>query len=100
MNEISPRLKLALEFIRESKYERSDAAVARAVGVTYSNLCMCKMGKRKPTWDILIKLCDLYPINFEWLRTGDGVMVNRREHELRKKIAELEGMIRELERGR
>lgn len=97
---VSERLKEAVDFLVANGYERSDAALARRIGVAYSTLCMAKRGTRAPTWAMLLDLCDAYPINFWWLRSGEGEMTGgrfRRELALMKRIERLEGRIRELE---
>lgn len=99
MNEISQRLQRALEFLKENGYAKSDAEISRTIGVTNSFLNMGKTGARVPTWDMLLNVCDHYPINFEWLRTGTGSMVKgARELALLKRIEELENKIAELQK--
>ena len=98
MNELSERLNQAIEFIRRNGYAESDTEIARRLGVPYSTLSMTKTGVRTPTWGMLLDLCDIYPIDFRWLRTGQGSIVGEpREIFLLKRIEELE---KELERLR
>ena len=98
MNELCKRLNKAVEFIRRNGYADSDTEIARRLGVPYSTLSMTKTGKRVPTWGMLLDLCDAYPIDFRWLRTGQGSIVGEpREIFLLKRIEELE---KELERLR
>ena len=60
--------------------------------------CMDMNGKRTPTWGMLLDFCDIFPINFGWLRTGTGPMVRYdNEESLLRKIEELEKRIKELE---
>ena len=62
-----------------------------------SSLCMSMNGTRVPTWELLLDLCDAYPINFAWVRTGAGDMIKEdREAALLKRIAELEAELRRL----
>ena len=91
MNEISKRLREAVDFLKRNGYARSDADVARKVGVLKSTMCMSLNGSRTPTWEMLLDLCDAYPISFRWLRAGEGSMVKEdRETALLKRIEELE----------
>lgn len=90
---------MAVDFLKENGFGRSDAAIARSVGLKPPVFCMDMNGDRAPTWETLLKLCDIYPINFWWLRSGEGEMVGGsiREHALLQKISKLEGRIKELE---
>ena len=98
MNELSQRLRKAVDFLKENGYAKSYLEIAQNSGIKPESLSMTKKGTRVPTWDLLLKICDYYPINFAWLRTGEGDMIkDYRELALLRKIAELEGRIRELE---
>ena len=98
MDKVSERVKKALDFLRRHGYAKSDAAIARKLGVTPSTIAMAKTGERTPTWGMLLDLCDNYPINFWWLRTGEGGMIQQeRELALLQRIAELEKRIADLE---
>lgn len=97
MNEVSERFRQAVDFLKRSGYEKSDAAIARKLDTTYSVLCMELKGDRRPTWDRLLRFCDVYPINFWWLRDGSGgMMKDERESALLRRIAELEEEIARL----
>ena len=62
-----------------------------------STLTMVTNGTRVPTWELLLDFCDAYPINFRWLRTGEGDMIKEdREAALLKRIAELEAEVQRL----
>ena len=98
MNEISHRFQQALDFVIDKGLAQSEAKIARELGVFPSALIMAK--KRTPSWDLLLRFCDLYPINFWWLRSGEGDMIgngDRRQIALLQKIAQLEAKIAELE---
>lgn len=98
MNELSTRLAKAVVFLKKNGYAKSDAVIARKLGVTSSFLCMAIKGDRAPSWGFLLDFCDNYPINFWWLRTGEGGMIKGdRELMLLKRIEELESKIREIE---
>lgn len=99
MNELSQRLQQAVAFLKEHGYARFDNDIARKVGVTYSTMNMAVTGFRTPTWDLLLKFCDNYPISFDWIRTGVGSMIKGgdREYDLLRRIEALESRIRELE---
>ena len=97
MNEISHRFQQALDFVIDKGLAKSEAKIAGELGVLPSGLNMAK--KRGPSWDMLLRFCDLYPINFWWLRSGEGEMIGNgdRQIALLQKIARLEARIAELE---
>ena len=98
MNELSQRLKQAVEFLKKNGYAKSDADISRRIGVVNATLSMASNGSRTPTWEMLLDFCDNYPINFEWIRTGKGSMIKEdRETVLLKRIEELEAKINRLE---
>lgn len=97
MNELSQRLQRAMEFLVENSFAKSDAAIAKKLGVAPPVLNMSKRGARVPTWDLLLKFSDAYPISFDWLRTGTGDMIKEdKTTGLLRRIAELENEIKEL----
>ena len=98
MNEISNRFQQALDFVIDKGLAQSESEIARDLGLKPSGLNMAK--KRGPSWDLLLRFCDIYPINFWWLRSGEGDMIDngdRRQIALLRKIAQLEKKIAELE---
>ena len=96
MNEVSHRFQQALDFVIDKGLAQSEAKIAGELGVLPSALTMAK--KRGPSWDLLLKFCDRYHINFWWLRSGEGGMIKvEREIALLQKIAQLEAKIAELE---
>ena len=100
MNELSERLRTAVEFLKRSGYAGSDLEIARSLHVQVSTFCMAMNGTRVPTWGLLLDLCDVYPIDFRWLRTGKGGMAKEdREAVLLKRIEELETEIASLKGG-
>jgi DNA-binding XRE family transcriptional regulator len=97
MNELSERFRQAVDFVKKNKYAKNDVDVAKKLGVTKSTLGMAASGSRTPNWDLLLDLCDIYPINFWWLRTGKGSMVREdREAALLRRIEELENELENL----
>lgn len=98
MNDISKRFQQALDFVIDKGYAVSEAKIAGELGFKPSALNMAK--KRGPSWDLLLKFCDIYPINFWWLRSGEGDMIGNgdRQIALLQKIAQLEAKIAELEK--
>ena len=98
MNDISKRFQQALDFVIDKGYAVSEAKIAGELGFKPSALNMAK--KRGPSWDLLLKFCDVYPINFWWLRSGEGDMIGNgdRQIALLQKIVKLESRIAELER--
>lgn len=98
MNEISKRLSRAVKFLRTNGFAKNDFAIAKKMGVAPSTLSMAIQGARVPGWDLLLTFCDNYPINFWWLRSGEGSMIRGdREIALLQKIEQLEKRIQELE---
>ena len=94
MNELSERLREAVDFLRKNGYAKNASAIARRIGVTKSTMSMAMNGSRVPTWDMLLDLCDEYPVNFWWLRTGKGDIVkDEAEVRLLKRIRDLEDEI-------
>ena len=101
MGALSDRFREAVDYVKAAGFERSDAAVARRLDTTCSTLCMELSGERVPTWDRLLRFCDVYPVNFDWLRRGEGDMVDavrEREMILLARIAELEEEVDRLKR--
>lgn len=99
MSEVSERLNAAVGFLKRNGYAKNDITIARKLEITKSTLSMAKSGMREPGLGMLLNFCDIYPINFEWLRTGEGSMVKgEKELELLKKIEQLEHRIKELEK--
>ena len=97
MNELSDRFHQAVDFVKRNGYDRSDAAIARRMGVTASTICMASNGTRQPAPELLLAFCDHYPIDFRWLWTGKGNMLYEdRELMLLKRIEELEKTIEQL----
>ena len=97
MNELSERLRLAVEFVKRNGYAKNGATIARRLGVTNSTLTIATNGTRVPTWELLPDFCDAYPIDFRWIRTGEGAMIREdRETALLKRIAELEAEVARL----
>ena len=97
MNDISERLAQAIEFIKRNGYAKNRVEISKKLGVTSSTLSMATNGFRDPTVDLMVKLCDNYPINLDWLRKGEGSMIKgARELELLRRIDELENRIKEL----
>lgn len=96
-NDICERFRQSVEFLKKNGYVKNASALARRLGVTKSIICEVRNGKRVPTWELLLNFCDIYPIDFRWLRKGEGGMVKEdRETALLKRIAELEEEIRSL----
>ena len=84
-------MKKAVVFLKKNGYAKTDSEIARKIGVLKSTFCMMLKGTRNPTWDLLLRFCDIYPISFQWLRTGEGPMIKgEREAVLLRRIEELE----------
>lgn len=97
MNELSERLNAAVDFVIRNGYAKNKSAITKRIGTLNSTLTMVTNGTRVPTWELLLDFCDAYPINFRWLRTGEGDMIKEdREAALLKRIAELEAEVQRL----
>lgn len=97
MNDLSERLRLAVEFVIRNGYAKNRASIATRLGILKSTLTMVTNGTRVPTWELLLDFCDAYPIDFRWIRTGEGAMIREdRETALLKRIAELEAEVARL----
>ena len=72
---VCERLKIAVQFIRKSGMARSYSAICRKAGLSIPSLNMSVMGHREPSLELILRLCDSYPINQKWLRTGEGPMI-------------------------
>ena len=88
------RFSLAVEFLKRNGYAKSAREMSERMGITESALSMARKGARIPSLEIMARMCDAYPIDFWWLRTGEGSMVRgEREHFLLKRIDELEAEV-------
>ena len=97
MNELSERLSQAVEFLKKNGYAKNDSAVSKRMGIAKSYISEVLSGAKVPGWGFLLDFCDAYPINFWWLRSGEGSMVkDGREVALLKRIEELEKMVEQL----
>lgn len=93
------RLKTAVQFLVESGSARSYSEICRKAGISIPSLNMSVMGHRDPSVEMLVRLCDGYPISLRWLRKGEGFMiVQDRTTELLQKIEQLNNIIDELKR--
>ena len=92
MSDISNRFCQALEFVVSRGFARSESAIARKLGVTAPAISMAKSGEREPSWEMLLNFCDHYPINFWWLRSGEGDMIGNGDRvvSLLQQVKELE----------
>lgn len=98
MNEISERFSKAVEYLKSIGYAKNAEEIAKTLGVQPSAISMALKGSRTPSLLLTDAFCDAYPIDFRWLRKGEGSMVRgERELALLKRIEELE---KELERLR
>lgn len=93
MNESSNRLRQAVDFLEHNGYAKNDGEIARKIGVLDTSLSNSLSGYRPPSIDLMLALCDHYPINFWWLRSGEGEMLHFKTESaiaLLRKIAECE----------
>lgn len=97
MNDTSKRLEKSIKFLIENHRARTQSEIAKKIGVSRPTLNMAMKGSRVPTLALMLDFCDYYPINFRWLRTGEGSMIRDDDTVLLQKIAELEEKISILE---
>jgi len=101
MNELSNRLQEAVDFIKRNGLARTDKEIAGALAIPASTLSMALSGMRTPTWELLLAVCDRYPIDFEWLRTGVGSMIKGGTViALLKRIEDLEKIVADLSKDK
>jgi len=93
MSARSERLEQAVRFLIKNGHAKSQLEIAKRIGTSPSALNMAVHGVREPGSDLMLNLCDNYPINFWWLRSGTGDMVEDKQATLRKRIAELEHIL-------
>lgn len=97
MNEVSERFRQAVDFLIRSGYAKNREDIAVAIGANPSAISMAANGYRTPSLELTDMFCDKYPIDFRWLRKGEGTMIRgERELALLKRIAELERQLEEL----
>lgn len=97
-NVLSQRFREAIDFLKRNGSFKTDGELAGIMKVAMATISMATTGMRPPSWELLLKFCDLYPISFDWLRTGRGKMVKGDyELSLLKRIEELERKIKALE---
>ena len=96
----SERFAKAVQFLLDNGFARSESSIAKKIGFSVAAVNMSVTGYRSPSLELMVALCDNYPIYFDWVRTGDGGMVRTRELDLYIKIRELEGRIKALEKGK
>lgn len=96
MNEYCERFAVAVTELKARGFARRNKEIASSIGVHDSVMSMIIHGTRSPNTDIMLRLCDKYPISIDWLRTGKGEMMPETMSSLRKKIAELEEEVRRL----
>ena len=102
MNEMKERFSRAVTYVISSGLARSEREIARTIGVSPVSLNMAKTNYRGGhNWDIILAFCDHYPINFWWIRSGEGDMIGSGDRvvALLKKIGELEGQLAHLAKG-
>ena len=93
----SARFKRAIQYILDNRLAKSDTEIAKTIGTTRSTISMACNGYRQPTAEQMARLCDHYPISFDWLRKNEGTIVPMDTAYLLNRIESLE---REIERLR
>ena len=88
----SKRMKIAVDYLVEGGYAKSYSDVAMTTGIAKAALSMIMNGVRTPSSDHMLAVSDHFPINFWWLRSGEGNMIgdSRRENELLMRISDVE----------
>ena len=98
MDDISARLRSAVEFLVGNGVEKNTSKMCARMGFSPSAFSNYVTGRRTPSVDVLVTFCNHYPIRLEWLCSGAGGMIkDDRVPALLKKIEDLENRIRELE---
>ena len=64
-------MKNRLKMIREES-EMSMAAFGKEIGVSSASVCQFESGKRNPSRQTIMFLCDKFDVNMDWLMTGNG----------------------------
>ena len=99
---ISERLKQAIAYLKENDYFKDEKELCDILGCKRSALTMALNQKYNRNLSIQNQLtfCEKFPINFWWLRSGEGDMIGNgdRQIALLQKIAQLEAKIAELEK--
>lgn len=91
MSEVSQRLGLSIQFLLKNKIAKNKLDICRRLHISQPTLSMALSGYREPGLKLMLDYCDIFPINFRWLRFGEGVMIRENTIEgLLKKIADLE----------
>ena len=91
MSEVNQRLAQSVQFLVKNKIAKNKLDICRRIHVSQTTLSMALTGYREPGLKLLLDYCDVFPINFRWLRFGEGVMIRENTTEsLLKKIADLE----------
>lgn len=74
---MNQRLREVVNFLKEQRKVLSDGEFADKIGVGRSQLSEAMSGKRKVSERYILKLLAKFPeISEEWLRTGEGDMLN------------------------
>ena len=74
---MNQRLREVVDFLKEQRKVLSDGEFADKINVGRSQLSEAMSGKRKVSERYILKLLMKFPeINEEWLRTGEGEMLN------------------------
>ena len=91
-SDISFRLKKSIDYLISSKQAKNMSAIARKLKIGYSTLSMAVTGSREPSLRFLLDFSDAYGISFNWLRKGEGNMIEGKEEieALKQRIFELE----------
>ena len=59
--------ELVVKRIKELQGAESENSMANRLGISQVTLNYCLSGKRKPSLDIVYRICDMYGVSTDWL---------------------------------
>lgn len=88
----SIRLAHAIDYLIKNGKVKTMTQIAVKLKASKSTLSMAMTGARKPPLQLLLDFSDTYGISFDWLRKGEGSMIENKEdiEALKQRIFELE----------
>ena len=59
--------KIVIKRIKELQGDESENSMAKRLGISQVTLNYCLSGKRKPSLDLVYRICDIYGSSIDWL---------------------------------
>ena len=59
--------KIVIKRIKELQGDKSENSMAKRLGISQVTLNYCLSGKRKPSLDLVYRICDIYGSSIDWL---------------------------------